>query len=280
MRYRFPILLMIFLLLAPAAPAQEMPFADLRALAPAGTFLPPGEAPQMTDTTYRSQDIAVTITKHRYEDSDVYVADIYLASVSHLRRVFSHGRWNKNAQRAQVLAQDARAIVAITGDYSGLLSQGLVVGNGQVLRSTGNRVRDNCLIYPDGRMQTFARRELDVKAAVQSPIWQSFLFGPALLGPDGQAIDKFDSNIGVANPRSVIGYYAPGHYCFVLADGRQKGSRGLALVLLSRFMAELGCAAAYNLDGGQSALLWFGGQVVNNPYKGGRPLTDMVYIGE
>jgi len=277
---RLLVLLMVLLLALPPAHAQEMAFADLRDLAPAGTFLPEGQAPQISDSTYRSRDIAITITKHRYENSDVFVADIYVSSVSHLRRVFSHGQWNKNAQRAKTLVQDAGAILTITGDYSGLLSQGLVVGNGRVLRSSGNRQRDNCLIYPDGRMQTFARRELDVEEAILQPIWQSFLFGPTLLSADGQAIDKFDSKIGVANPRSVIGYFAPGHYCFVLADGRQKNSRGLALVPLSRFMVDLGCVAAYNLDGGQSAMLWFNGQMINAPYKGGRPLTDMVYIGE
>ncbi|NLD03647.1 MAG: phosphodiester glycosidase family protein, partial [Clostridiales bacterium] len=35
-----------------------------------------------------------------------------------------------------------------------------------------------------------------------------------------------------------------------------------------------------NLDGGQSAVMMFMGQTVNQPYKGGRALNDMVYIGE
>ena len=35
-------------------------------------------------------------------------------------------------------------------------------------------------------------------------------------------------------------------------------------------MEKIGCKAAYNLDGGQSALMWFNGRIVSTPYKNGR----------
>ena len=63
-------------------------------------------------------------------------------------------------------------------------------------------------------------------------------------------------------------------------DGRSNASKGLAMVPLSRLMAELGCQAAYNLDGGQSAMMYFRGAIITDPYKGGRSITDVVYIGE
>ena len=172
------------------------------------------------------------------------------------------------------------ALLAITGDYSSLFDKGLVVANGEILRKTANALRHNCVIYPDGRMETWGRNEMDVKTVLEEPVWQSFLFGPELLGDEGKAFEKFDSKIGAANPRSVIGYHAPGHYSFVLVDGRSDDNRGWKLVQLSEFMESLGCKAAYNLDGGQSAVMMFMGQTVNDPYKGGRALNDMVYIGE
>ena len=52
----------------------------------------------------------------------------------------------------------------------------------------------------------------------------------------------------------------------------------MTLEQLSRFMQALGCQAAYNLDGGQSAMMWFDGQIVNQPYEGGRRLMDIVYV--
>ncbi len=277
------VLLLLFCLLIPRLPAmaqQEMTFEDLRPLAPAGTFLEEGQEPQVTEMSYKSPNISITIEKRREYDSDVYVADIYLADMRYFKRAFSHDKWKSNAENPGVLVSRNNALLAMTGDYSSLFDKGLVVANGEVLRKTANQIRHNCLIYPDGRMETFGKGELNVKEAVQQPIWQSFLFGPELLDEGGAPFEKFDSKIGAANPRSVIGYYAPGHYCFVLADGRGNGNKGLKMTQLSAFMSSLGCQAAYNLDGGQSAILIFMGQVVNSPYHGGRALNDMVYIGE
>ncbi len=203
-----------------------------------------------------------------------------MSSVHQLKRAFSHGKWSANAQKSSVLVQDNNALLAITGDYSSLFDKGLVVANGEILRKSANGLRHNCLIYRDGRMETFGRTEMDVQEILLQDIWQSFLFGPELLQDDGLYFEKFDSKIGVANPRTVIGYYAPGHYCFVVVDGRGNGNRGMTLTELSRFMSDLGCKQAYNLDGGQSAVMVFNGSFVNSPYKGGRALNDIVYIGE
>jgi exopolysaccharide biosynthesis protein len=49
---------------------------------------------------------------------------------------------------------------------------------------------------------------------------------------------------------------------------------------LSALFAEKGCKAAYNLDGGQSAEMVFMGKTVNEPYNGGRDVSDIVYIAE
>ena len=76
----------------------------------------------------------------------------------------------------------------------------------------------------------------------------------ALLDENGKAQEDFSaSNVENANPRSVLGYFEPGHYCFVQVDGRgsrsklEKGktSRGMELTVLAEFMENLGCKAAY-----------------------------------
>ena len=83
------------------------------------------------------------------------------------------------------------------------------------------------------------------------------------------------------HPRSAIGYYEPGHYCFVVVDGRQSGySRGMTLPELARVFEDLGCSAAYNLDGGHSTFMTIGDQVVNRPYKPGHQIVDCLYFGE
>ncbi len=275
--------LLAALLLVPAVgltEQQEISFTDLRALAPEGTFLTEGSAPEISENSYKSASISITIEKLREHNSDVYVADIYLADARYLKRAFSHEKWGANAQKPATLVEQSGALLAITGDYSSLFDKGLVVANGEVIRKSGNQLRHNCLIYPDGRMETFGRKEMDVEQVLKEPVWQSFLFGPELLDDEGRAFEKFDSKIGAANPRSVIGYYAPGHYCFVLVDGRGNGNKGMKMTQLSNFMESLGCMAAYNLDGGQSAVMIFMGQRINRPYHGGRSLNDMAIITE
>jgi hypothetical protein len=289
-RYIRAIILMLALLTLlpgahPAQAADEITpvsaLTDLRANAPEGTFLEAGAAPIITDDSYQSEHINIKITKSRLEEhkTDIAVAEIYVSSVQYLRRAFALDKWKGDMRSVKTIAGDSKAILAMTGDYASLLDAGLVVANGTLYRKSENRVRDNCLILADGRMATYKRREMDLNAVLETGgIWHSFLFGPQLL-ESGEVITKSDSKIRQANPRSALGYIAPGHYVFVVADGRSGKNRGLTIEALSQLMKDLGCQTAYNLDGGQSAILWFNGEVINAPYKGGRRLTDIVYIG-
>ena len=289
-RYIRAIILMLALLTLlpgahPAQAADEITpvsaLTDLRANAPEGTFLEAGAAPIITDDSYQSEHINIKITKSRLEEhkTDIAVAEIYVSSVQYLRRAFALDKWKGDMRSVKTIAGDSKAILAMTGDYASLLDAGLVVANGTLYRKSENRVRDNCLILADGRMATYKRREMDLNAVLETGgIWHSFLFGPPLL-ESGEVITKSDSKIRQANPRSALGYIAPGHYVFVVADGRSGKNRGLTIEALSQLMKDLGCQTAYNLDGGQSAILWFNGEVINAPYKGGRRLTDIVYIG-
>ncbi len=254
---------------------------DLRANAPEGTFLAEGAEPVITEDSYQDENISIKITKSRLEEhkTDIAVAEVYVSSVQYLRRAFALNKWKGDMRSVKTIAKDSKAILAMTGDYASLLDAGLVVANGSLYRKSENRLRDNCLILANGEMHTYKRREMDVNAVLETGgIWHSFLFGPQLL-ENGQVITKSDSKIRQPNPRSALGYIAPGHYLFVVADGRSSKNRGLTIEALSQLMKDLGCQTAYNLDGGQSAVLWFNGKAVNNPYKGGRRLADIVYIG-
>ena len=96
--------------------------------------------------------------------------------------------------------------------------------------------------------------------------------------PDEQL--NTSKNIRRANPRAGIGYYEPGHYCFVVVDGRTDDASGLTLEQFSQLFADLGCKAAYNMDGGRSAEMYYNGSVLNDPYKGGRSVSDCLIIRE
>ena len=86
-----------------------------------------------------------------------------------------------------------------------------------------------------------------------------------------------------SNPRTAIAITAEGHYLFVVADGRTGASEGLSLYELATFLKTLGATTAYNLDGGGSSTMVFGGSLINNPTSTGRSkersVSDIVYIG-
>jgi exopolysaccharide biosynthesis protein len=60
----------------------------------------------------------------------------------------------------------------------------------------------------------------------------------------------------------------PYHYYFVVVDGRSDYSASINLEDLSKFMADLGCVDAYNLDGGGSSTMVLNGKLINKPEGG------------
>ena len=272
-------------LLAAGAAAEEAAPADFSE-PHAAHFLADGEEPIITEWGYQSSTLSVEISYLREERSDIYVADIWLSSLGQLRRGFGEGKWRTKLRSVKTIAKQENALLALTGDNGQNFSKGVVFANGTRLRKTENRSRDVCLIMMDGSMEVVAGKDLtrDRIEALTGQVWQSFLFGPGLFDAEGHARTNFKGGVSPANPRAMIGYYEPGHYCLVQIDGRGSKGRsggknvGMTLKQTAAFMESLGCAAAYNLDGGQSALMWFNGQVISSPYNGGRSVGDIVYL--
>ena len=120
-----------------------------------------------------------------------------------------------------------------------------------------------------------------IEDAIADGAWQAWTFGPALLDTDGSVLTNFSSTSRIisANPRTAIGYYEPGHYCMVVVDGRGE-SAGITLPQLSQLFSDLGCKAAYNLDGGNSSIMVWQDEIINQPSGGGRESSDALLITE
>lgn len=173
-------------------------------------------------------------------------------------------------QSALGIDEDSGALIAINGDYCNNQTSGFLVRNGELYFSeqTSN---DICVLYKDGTMATYAPDEYVVEDELQKNVYQVWKFGPKLLDADGVPMTTFNTSSPIKweNPRSAIGYYEPGHYCFVVVDGRQDGySRGLKIEELAKLFADLGCKAAYNLDGGASAVMTFNDAIYSRPSNG------------
>ncbi len=76
---------------------------------------------------------------------------------------------------------------------------------------------------------------------------------------------QFDSDITDGRyPRAALGV-TPAHLIAVVCEGRADDEAGLNLAELAEAMADLGAVDAINLDGGGSASLVVGGELVNSP---------------
>lgn len=241
--------------------------------------------PQTTENTYRSKNITIDVTTHIIGEgnnkSTYYVADIYVRSIECFRTAFAKDTFGRGLNEPLLnISKRNNALLAISGDYYGLHNNGPVIRNGVLYRSRQSNA-DVCVLYRDGTMKTFAGGSFNADAAMDDGAWQSWSFGPSLLDANGKAATSFNSTLTTAHPRCAIGYYKPGHYAFVLVDGRQDNySEGMTLSELAKLFESLGCKVAYNLDGGRSAQMAFAQTLVNQPYLDGRNISDILYIGE
>ena len=274
-------------LVAPAAPEPSAPVADEGA----GPVSEEPERPLtwrekfadkftdgdvvQTENSYKSGNINITVSKIEEDGIIYHVADIYITDIRYLRGGFSHGVYSARSAPISETASLYNAVVALSGDHYRARYEGIVVRNGVLYRES--RFADVCVLYTDGVMATFADEDFDLEAESEKGIWQVWSFGPMLLD-NGQAMTQFNSELQRANPRSAIGYFEPGHYCFVQVDGRIESSRGMTLEELSQLFADLGCTAAYNLDGGQSSGFVWQGELQSYPYN--RPVSDIIYVSD
>ena len=249
-----------------------------------------GEVEQ-TEDSYRSGNVCIEMSQKTAGTAEkpivYYVADIYIKDITSFRTAVAEEYEDqnesdiKNAMPALQIAQLAGAIVSINGD-SFAWHNGLAVRNGVEWTNNLPVYGDICVLYYDGTMETYAQKS--VNSALVDEIYaknpyQIWTFGPQLL-IDGQVPSSFARS--KANPLSAVGYFEPGHYCFILVDGRQSGySWGMTQADLAQVFFDLGCTVAFNLDGGDTAVMTYGSEWRSQPENGKpRNTSDILYVCE
>ena len=240
-------------------------------------FLAVGEEPQKTENSYVSQNVHVTVETKQEGDVTYHVADIYVRDVTYLKTAMAGGDYDgswQNRGYVNEIGKSVNAFVAINGDQCTGHKEGVVVRNGVLYREVP--YKDVCVLRYDGTLETISQSEFDMEALKEEGAWQAWSFGPMLLD-NGQPMENFNSEVQEANPRSAIGMVEPGHYLLVSVDGRGE-SVGMTLKELSQLFYDLGCATAYNLDGGDTSAMAVDGKIYSAP-SGDRKATDIIYIG-
>ena len=240
-----------------------------------------------------------------WSGTDVWLADIVISDPSQLRTA-SMGNEpdfsNKKARgKAVTLAKHMNAVVALNGDSWGADEKsgyGVVFRQGQLIAAklddSGRHRMDLLLIDENGDfhgIHAAQQGDLDDPSVYEGKrILNVFSFGPILvengeLVTDYQGTDRdkggtwMNMRTDLASQRVALCQAGPLHYKIITCAGHRSGNRGLTLPEFAEFVASQDVQFAYNLDGGESSVLYFWEYgKVNMKNTDVRNLWDIIYF--
>lgn len=235
---------------------------------------------------YYDESLAITMERIEVDGVTYNVARVKIADPSQIRTGLEDPKKGKKNNYVHNIAKKYNAVLAISSDFFTKNNSGWVVRMGTTFRKKLYKNRDMLLIDTNGDFHiVFRSNEDDFNAMMERTditISNVFNFGPALVY-DGVKLDIPDYytkdntfNVKRPEPRCAIGQVGPLEYLLVVADGRSDDSDGATGEQLAQFMADQGCQIAYNLDGGDTALMWFGGEYYSRQTK--RSQSDIIYF--
>ena len=261
--------------------------------APALAIVEPESKTLEQTLTHDSDTLKIKIDQwcYAYKKHDLrfFVVDLQIANPTQMQTAFAGEAYSKrNVEAPSDIAARHNAVLAINGAYYNYKDDyGMIIRNGTLYRSAAS-TRDHLLVYTDGTFKGLYAADYvegSGETHIAEGVVQSFAFGP-LLVMDGQATvmpEKYivSTKDTIREPRTAIGMVDKNHYVIIVADGRRNGwsEKGMTLQELQQLFIEQGCQVAYNLDGGGSATLVFGGEKLNRSSGSReRDVSDIVYF--
>nr|MBR4281246.1 phosphodiester glycosidase family protein [Clostridia bacterium] len=222
-----------------------------------------------------------------------FEADIYtdVAAGEMIRSIWNdESKTTKVRVDAQETATKHGVVFAMNTDYftyrvdvDNNRATGVVVRDGEILYDdpyTEKKANvsglfpnlDMCAFFPDGSMEVYRSYEITAQELVDQGAYMVYSFGPYLM-KDGKLSEMAYESSESKNPRCAIGMVEPGHYVAIMCEGRlDRRSEGVTVSYLAKLMRAKGCVNAFNLDGGQTAVMVFMGKQINKigAYDGGK----------
>ena len=250
------------------------------------------KADQYTENGYEDESIRVKTEHQEMDDgTKIHIAYIQIADPSQIRTGVVNPEKLGSSKTASVsaLAKKYNAVIAMNGDNYVDKPEKTTFEYRMTnkIRSKTNRTKDILVIDDQGDFHLFPKSQ-GIKEfpnelkKMDRKLVNAFTFGPALV-IDGELME-IDENYGYnphgREPRAAIGQMGPLSYVLVIVEAKDRsGSSGFSQTKLGEFMHELGCKQAFNLDGGNSAEMVFGDQIIKGmPGGDERGLSDIIYF--
>ena len=244
----------------------------------------------ISETVYEDPTIKVEITTGDLDRRQYWIADIEIADASQLRTAAAEDfSVSSGLELGTVIARRMNAVVAIDGDYYWYgynnpvhvtIRQGITFQNN--LRK--KVCQDVLLIDEDGDFHGIEDAvEGDVGTEINGKkIINAFYFGPLLVNNGEIRKNKAPSHMKPDQLSQRVAIAQTGHlkYRIIVTGPNRNGSRAFKFEPWREFVASMDdIQVAYNLDGGDSAFMYFNGKKINDPLTDNdRLLADIVYF--
>ena len=213
-----------------------------------------------------------------------WVASIKISHPSQLRTMAANGFQSEMVMNGVAMAKRVNAAVAINGDYFYYTHHGYILRQGQLFLDDLRGDRDVLLIDEDGDFH-IVRNPItgEVKETIDGKkVMQAFFFGPVLV-QDGKLVRdmdlRYDMRAEDRRQRMCIAQVGPLEYKCICCGPPARQNSGMTLEEFARLVYSLDVQTAYNLDGGDSTMLIFNGEKINDPYSPDtRPIADIIYF--
>ena len=248
---------------------------------------------------YCSSTLKIQIFRY-YDPQKVltwFESEIWCAPEEAFRMIsYDPGDWKSRADPMEI-ARKYQTVYAQNGDYyiyrSGKKQEeakGIVIRDGKVLYRVGYENNKgffpnlDCLaLFPDGDMKVFLSSEHTPEEYLDMGARDVLSFGPYMIR-DGVVNPKIGDYGRTNQPRGSIGMVEKGHYMGIVLEARIKRSKGETIAFMADRLKSRGCQTAFNLDGGQTAVMVFMGKQLNviGKYDGktwARPQNEILGIG-
>ncbi len=244
---------------------------------------PVNQSNYISKTEYQDPTLHVVIEQGRKDNCDYWVARVKIGHPSQLRTAAAGGFENEFSMKGVFLAKRQNAVLAIDGDYFSYYPYGQIKRQGILYRDKLQGERDVLAIDENGDFHivlTPARGTLgdtiDGKQLVNV-----FHFGPALV-IDGE-VGTLEASYWLApelkRQRMCIAQTGPLEYMALCCAGPMRGSEGMDLQQFAVLAQELGAVVAYNLDGGDSTMMIFNNEKINDrENENTRAISDIIYF--
>lgn len=245
------------------------------------------------DSVYEDESIRVEIEQLMVGQTKCYVARIRIADASQLRTAPAYAFNRAQTAEIDAIASRMNAVFAVSGDYFSFQMQhkgSYLVRQGQLYADIPIDGRDVLVIDKAGDFYIVpGRKPNEMLPAIEelAPLGMvnTFNFGPGLV-IEGEVLDpEYDAAFNFAQERHrrcAIAQVERGklEYLCICCDGsKDEGSKGMTLGEFAAFIASLNVENAYNLDGGNTTAMYFGGKKINAENSAySRPISDIIYF--